>query len=1170
MIDGFKDYLAPKRFGIVAYVCVIVHFLCGLVFTAVTAALRASEIGKFSCIVDAKSTATYKTQVDKACFSRYEQVYNTPLPLYGFVLLSVGSTVLVSVIYSLLVSKRVDEIESSHERQADGGNGDAEIHGHGKNRTVYVFCLYFVHLVLRFLCGIIFTVLQHTFFYPNSFDLKFRCNLPPAEVTSKNININTPRNASQLKNNTSVPCENPTASEKKLFGTIVFVINVMVTFIILVEVIYLSRRLPVLNCHSGVNWSCDTEFVNSYFLRKPYVNVPDMPDVPVEVQLETVNKNPQECIEIYKQQILNRPRPPDIHYLPKTALDDLHVDVIIHTERAEHHFRKNMEKHEIYDVYMEVPPTSLRLEKIRDLFDPNKDTNDDIPRRFLVIGRPGIGKTVLTEKIIRDWANEIDEYYCGKIPLVFKFRWFNMDEYTNLPLKTILQIGTESVSEESFEGIYEEITKDSQKVILIFDVLDEFSGNPVSYIDQSRVISNDPNTCMSGMNFFIKIIMGSFLPGATVLVTSRPTAENFYSRFDFDRTVEIIGFTSNKVEEYVTRFCANNNRTDLKPKIWSHINSSSELLNLCYIPESCYIVCFALSGYFIHPENYTSPLPTTLTELYQTAVHDFEEYHHRNADGKSTKEETLKKLREETLKKLQLISFHGMEEGQLIFDQGKFDEQTKKSGLVNSLSNPISQLKTQFCFIHLTIQEFLAARHVTETFTPAKIKKFISNYLRSHQWHLVLQFIAGLLGKKMTMSDSEYKDCVIVFAEGFEETRDTMKLTYSQVFVMKCLREVENECIAKDVCKTTGIKGVVTLRTGTDYVSPSDWEAVTFVCKHLDNLSSFKLSGIRSDCLKEIVKLLQRRCIYQLDLTFGLFGGRNVGVEHVFGALMNECPFYHTHANLTLLDLTKFVVSDDSFSNILPFFENGHANHLKGLNLTSNEISSTGISKLCEVLDSEHFVELVSLDLSFNAICDEGAIVLFNTLIKGPRKLTVLNLSKCSLTGRCIPTLVKTLQDEHCKLVQVSLGSNDIGDKDVRLLVDNALTKEHCKLTYLDLGSCSLTRQCISRLCKALQDEHCRLNVLSLRGQLIGDEGVCGLFEDALTNENCKLIALDLGRCGLTDNCIPTLCKTLQNERCGLKRLNLLANEFTDNGKKNLCDVKKSNVCKARVLEIYV
>ena len=73
---------------------------------------------------------------------------------------------------------------------------------HGETRTVYVFfCLLFCPPCSSFLvCGIIFTVLQHTFFYPNGFDLKFRCNLPPAEVTSNNININTRSgNASQCE-----------------------------------------------------------------------------------------------------------------------------------------------------------------------------------------------------------------------------------------------------------------------------------------------------------------------------------------------------------------------------------------------------------------------------------------------------------------------------------------------------------------------------------------------------------------------------------------------------------------------------------------------------------------------------------------------------------------------------------------------------------------------------------------------------------------------------------------------------------------------------------------------------------------------------------------------------------------------------------------------------------
>ena len=257
-----------------------------MVFTAVTAALRASENGKFSCSVDAKSTATYKKQVDQVCFAKYDQAYNSPLPLYGFVLLSIGLSVLVSVIYSLLVWKRVDEIESSNERQTDG-EAEHRVYGHGQDRRIfYVFYRYFIHLVVRSLFGIIFTVVQHTYFYPNGFDSKFNCNLPPAEVTS---NINTPKNASRNLNSTSVNCENATASEKWLWGIIVSVINSIVALIILVEVIYLLPRLPVFNNCSGVGWNGDSEFVIEYLLGKPY-------NVPRESEpLTSVDNNPPHC-----------------------------------------------------------------------------------------------------------------------------------------------------------------------------------------------------------------------------------------------------------------------------------------------------------------------------------------------------------------------------------------------------------------------------------------------------------------------------------------------------------------------------------------------------------------------------------------------------------------------------------------------------------------------------------------------------------------------------------------------------------------------------------------------------------------------------------------------------------------------------------------------------------
>ena len=339
MMDAVKDFLVPKRFGIVAYVCVIVHFLCGLVFIAVTTALRASENGKFSCSLEAESTATYKKQVDQSCFARYDQTYNSPLPLYGFVLLSTGLPVLISVIYSLIVRIRVDEIESSHERQNNVEDGSQN------RRTVYVFYVYLAHLILRSLFGITFTVLQHIYFYANGFEFQFVCNLPPTDQAKTSKSMQT--NVSRHMNSTSADCENATASEKRFSGIFMSVINITIAFIIILEVVFLLRRLSVRNRHPGDCWRCDNEFVTAYFLWKGIA--------PSESHLTVT-----ECEHFYKQKVVNRSRAPDVNYLQKSTLDDMYIDVVIHTEPAKRPFsEKLVDRHEIYDVYTEIPSTSI-------------------------------------------------------------------------------------------------------------------------------------------------------------------------------------------------------------------------------------------------------------------------------------------------------------------------------------------------------------------------------------------------------------------------------------------------------------------------------------------------------------------------------------------------------------------------------------------------------------------------------------------------------------------------------------------------------------------------------------------------------------------------------------------------------------------------------------------
>ena len=904
MIDAVKDYLAPKTFGILAYVCSIVHVHCGLVFTAIAIASKEGEAEKFTCYVPPESTLIYKTQVDKACFSKYQQHYNAPLPFYIFVLLSTWFPIIIALVYSLWVRRRVEQVDSNmNESQAD-----SEADNQVQNRTFYVFRLYFIHLAIRVLCGVLFTILQHTLLFPRGFDFKFGCSLPPTELYLK-IPENT--SVSQLNNTASIACEN--TSDKHTIWVIISVFNCGFALIILAEIIRLCRRFPIWKYIIGTK--CDIEFITIYLLKEkymreeteltsvssnlqqPYLSLnlqqesvssnlrqrsvsshlrqgqgcvssnlkqesvssnlqqepvspnlqqesvsPNLQQEPVSsnlqqesvssnLQQESVSPNLQQCVDDYKRQVLRLPRSTGLNLgtSSKDDFNELYINLLIHTERAPHKFSKDMERHEIYDVYMEVPEKATRLEEVKDLFYPNEDTKKKFPRNILVVGRPGIGKTVLTEKIMRDWASGVDAIYDDKIAFYLKFRWFNAKDMKDMTLKTFLRNGTQ-LSDEKFQKIYEEIAKHPEKAILIFDGLDEFNSDSDCLNDLPP--PNDPDFPMSPISLFGKLICGHFLPEATAVITSRPTAHKFYSKFNFDRTVEIIGFTEDKIEGYVTKSCHSHDRDDLKPKIWNHLKSSSDLLKSCYIPVNCWIVITILfERVQADPTNEIESLPTTLTELYQAVVSYLDEKHFRKIGRQSS---------EEAMKKLQSLAFKGIEHMQLIYDSKSFDEQMKQSGLLNSLSNPLSQAQTQFCFIHLTIQEFLAARHVIEMFNPEEIKEFVFSHIKNPKWHLVLQFIAGLLGKEIKMFQKDrYKDCVLAFAKSFELTSEDGKFdvreNYTSLLIIKCLREVEDEEIVKEACETTAINDIVGLSYGGGPVTltSSDWSAVFLVCKRV-------------------------------------------------------------------------------------------------------------------------------------------------------------------------------------------------------------------------------------------------------------------------------------------------------------------------------------------------
>ena len=1089
MMDAVKDYLTPKTFGILVYICSIVQVLCGVVFTGITIDLEKGEAEKFTCYVPPESTSIYKAQVSKACFSKYQQHYNAPLPFYIFVLLSTWFPIIIALVYSLWVRRRVEQVDSTiNETQADGEAGNQV-----QNRTFYVFRLYFLHLAIRVLCGVLFTILQHVLLFPRGFDFKYGCSQPSTVLPTK-IPKNTTVN--ELNNTATIACEN--ASDKHTMWVIVSVFNALFAFIIFVETTRLCGQFPI--CKYVTGEECDTKFIAVYLLRKEYMRI--------ETEQTSVSLNLQQCVEDYKSEVLRSPRSTGLNLGTKSKddFDELYINLVIHTERAAHEFSKDMERHEIYDVYMRVPSYSIRLKDLKDLFYPNEDTRQKYPRKILVIGRPGIGKTHLTEKIVRDWANEDDEFYHDKIAFYLKFRWFNVNNTKDMTLKKFLQYGT-GLSDPMFEKIYDEITEHPGRAILIFDGLDEFNGN-FECVDDVPLLNNTEDS-LPGILWFKQLIEGRLLPEATVLLTSRPTANRSYSKFNFERNVEIIGFTKERIEEYVIKFCQSKKRDDLKPKIWNHIESLSDLLNSCYIPVNCWIVVTILFEKLKDPRNEIESLPITLTELYQAAIVHLEENHFRKIGGQSS---------EEAMKKLQSLAFKGIGPMQLIFDSKLFDEQMKQSGLLNSLSNPYSQAQTQFCFIHLTIQEFLAAKHVIEMFSPEEIKEFISSYTEEPKWHVVLQFIAGLLGKEIKMFQKDsYKDCVLAFAKNFKLTSEDgvfdVRRNYTSLLIMKCLREVEDEEIVKEACETTAINDIVGLSEGGGpaTLTSSDWSAVFLVCKHMKNLKKLDLdlNDLSEESYLKVLRFLEQRCVEEL----WLYNPPSGTTGNIFKTLMeSKCSLNHDHSKLVKLYISQHNVTDKIVSTMCEFFRNGHAICLKKLSLVKCGISSRKLSIFCEVLDNKLCPELTHLCLGVNInIGDEGLTKLFKTITKEkPLKLTMLNLWYCSLTNKCVPALCELLRHECCNLIDLTLEDNrGINDEGLRILCKHALTNEHCKLEELSLRFCSLTDDCLPELCNALQHEHCRLNKLDLSRNKFTEKGKKSIHE-IQTHELCKARGLKI------------------------------------------------------------
>ncbi|XP_064871854.1 NLR family CARD domain-containing protein 3-like isoform X3 [Oncorhynchus nerka] len=645
------------------------------------------------------------------------------------------------------------------------------------------------------------------------------------------------------------------------------------------------------------------------------------------------------------------------------------------------------------------PETAI---KCNDIFKPL--TGQDKPiRTVLTKGVAGIGKTVSVQKFILDWA-EGKANQDVQFVFSFPFRELNLMKGENHTLIELLN----HFSMETKESRISNYNK--YKVIFIFDGLDE-CRLPLDF--QKNKICCDITMSTSVDVLLTNLIKGNLLPSALLWITSRPAAANKIPSGCVDQVTEVRGFNDPQKEEYFRKRFSDD---DLASRIISHIKTSRSLHIMCHIPVFCWISAIVLEDMLKHKRE---EMPKTLTEMYTHLVVFYTRQKNEKYPGK---EETGPDLNKESILSLGKLAFQQLVNGNLIF----YEEDLKEAGIDINEASVYSGLCTQlfkeecglyqdkvYCFVHLSIQEFLAAVYVFLSFINnnenlmVKLHSTSSNFSSLFRDQLEVAFYKSAVDKAL-QSERGNLDLFLRFLLGLSMESN-----------QKHLRGLPTE---------------------TRSSSQSHEETVKYIKEKIRENPSPEMCINLFHCLNELNdnSLVEE---IQSYLSSGSISRANLSHAQwsalVFVLLTSE-------KEVEVFDLKKYSRSEEGLLRLLPVVKASRAALLSGCGVTEE-----GCASLVSALKSNPS-HLRELDLSNNDLKDSGVDLLSAGLGNPHCKLETLRLSGCLVTEEGCASLVSALRSNPSHLRELDLSYNHPGDSGVRLL-SAGLEDPHCRLEKLNV-----------------------------------------------------------------------------------------------------------------------
>uniref|UniRef100_A0A8C5CZQ9 NACHT domain-containing protein n=1 Tax=Gadus morhua TaxID=8049 RepID=A0A8C5CZQ9_GADMO len=729
--------------------------------------------------------------------------------------------------------------------------------------------------------------------------------------------------------------------------------------------------------------------------------------------------------------------------------------------------------------------------KCEDLFQATADNSQPI-RRILTKGVAGIGKTVLTHKFTLDWAE-------GKANQNIDFTFHvTFRELNLLKDKTFSMV--ELVHHFFIETKNAEICNfEKFKVIFIIDGLDEcrlpldFHKNG-TWTDVKKPTSVDM--------LLTNLIMGNLLPNACIWITTRPAAANRIPANCVDMLTEVRGFTDSQKEEY---FRKRFKEETLAGQILSHIKRSRSLYIMCYIPIFCWITATVLEHFF-HTWKRQGDMPKTLTEMYIhfLIVQSLQENIRYN--GKRVPDSQWFKKSRKILLSLGKLAFNQLEKGNLIFYKTDLEEceidiraALKYSAVFTQVFKEECGLYQEkvFCFIHLSIQEFLAAMYVFWTFINTGV-----NSLSKKKCIMDLQHLYNMAVDKAIESVNGHLDLFLRFLLG--------------------LSQETNQTLLRGLLGETGNRSLTNAST------------VEYIKQKLD----------QDLCPEKTINLLN--CLNEM-------GGRSLveDIQKMNGCLLTErcCEALASalstkSSSLRVLDLSSNDLQDSGVKLLSAGLERPDCT-LVTLRLKNCSLSEICCEALASVLSSNS--SLIELDLSTNDLQDTGVGLLSAGLGSPHCSLKILRMNGCLLTERCCESLASVLSSKSCRMRELDLSTNDLQDSGVKLL-SVGLGSPHCTLETLRSVLLSV---CCEALASVLSSNSPSLKELDLSTNDLQDSGL-KLLSAGLGSPDCTLEKLKMNGCLLTERCCEALASVLSSNSSSLRELDLSSNDLQDSGVKLL------------------